>query len=259
VCYGSLALTVTALQRRLIYFPTTAPARQLVALAERLGLDPWEIDGEIIAWRTPADRHTRKRLLVFHGNAGFALDRSYFLGLPPDSNPWQVILAEYPGYGSRASSEPSEQSFQETAKALLDHLRAESDQPVFAVGESIGTGVATWLAGTHHGGIAGLVLITPMPSLADVAAHHYPWLPVQSFIRDRFDAVQALRSYRGPVAFVIAENDEIVPAALGRKLYDAYAGPKRFWVQERAGHNTLDYDPGWWAQVFAFVERRLER
>jgi pimeloyl-ACP methyl ester carboxylesterase len=255
VCYGSLALTVTALQRKLIYFPATAPARQLVALAERLGLDPWEIDGEIIAWRTPTDRHTRKRLLVFHGNAGFALDRSYFLGLPPDSNSWQVILAEYPGYGSRSSREPSERSFQDTAKTLLDHLRAESDHPVFAVGESIGTGVATWLAGTHHGGIAGLVLITPMPSLADVASHHYPWLPVQSFLRDRYDAVAALREYHGPVAFVLAEDDQIVPPALGIKLYETYSGPKRLWIQEGADHNTLDYDPGRWAEVFAFIDQ----
>jgi hypothetical protein len=252
-------LTIAALQRRLIYFPTTAPARQLVAAAQRLGLEPWEIDGEIFAWRTPADRRAQNRLLVFHGNAGFALDRSYFLGLPPDAESWQVILAEYPGYGSRSAREPSERSFRDTAETVLAHLRAEGDQPIFAVGESIGTGVAAWLAGSHPDGIAGLILITPMPSLPDVAAHHYPWLPVQSFLRDRYDAAEALRSYRGPVAFVVAEDDEIVPAALGRKLYDAYAGPKRLWVQERADHNTLDYDPGWWAQVFAFVERRLER
>jgi pimeloyl-ACP methyl ester carboxylesterase len=255
VCYGSITLAVAALQRRLIYFPTTAPAHELVAVAQRLGLDPWEIDGEIVAWRTPSGRRTQKRLIVFHGNAGLALDRSYFLGLPPDPGSWQVILAEYPGYGSRSSHEPSEQSFRDTARTLLAHLHDEGDQPVFAVGESIGTGIATWLAGSHPESVAGLILVTPLPSLADVAAHHYPWLPVRRLLHDRYDAVEALRSYRGPIAFVVAEDDDIVPAALGRKLYDAYAGPKRLWVQEAAGHNTLDYDPSWWADVFAYLEQ----
>ena len=254
VCYSSVLLMIPALQRRLTYFPTIAPAEELVAAARRLGLEPWTIDGEIVAWRTPATARTNQRLLIFHGNAGYALHRSYFLPLPPAPESWQVILAEYPGYGARSSGEPSERAFQRTTEVIFANLRAESDQPIFVVGESIGSGVAAWLAGNHPSEVGGMVLITPMPSLADVALHHYPWLPIRRLLRDRYDSVQALRAYRGPIAFVVAENDEIIPAAIGRKLYDAYDGPKRLWIQRGTGHNSIDYDPRWWSPIFAFVQ-----
>jgi len=253
VCYASVVLAIAAIQRRLTYFPTVAPAEQLVPLARGLGLEPIVLGGRIVAWTTPASSSTRWRLLVFHGNAGFALDRTYFLPLPGAAGEWQVILAEYPGYGARSDEAPSERAFEHSAEALFTFLHSAGDLPVYVVGESIGTGVAAWLAGQYADDIAGLILITPMSSLAEVAAHHYPWLPVGRFLQDRYDSMRALRGYHGPIAFVLAENDEIIPPAIGRKLYDGYGGPKRLWVQKRASHNTVDYAPSWWSRVFAFV------
>ena len=56
-------------------------------------------------------------------------------------------------------------------------------------------------------------------------------------------------------AHVLAGNDEVVPMTLGRRLYDGYSGPKRLWVQEGSGHNTLDYQPtaAWLGEVSRFL------
>jgi hypothetical protein len=68
--------------------------------------------------------------------------------------------------------------------------------------------------------------------------------------------VAALVRYRGPLAVLLAGQDEVVPAALGRRLHEGHgAGPKRLWVDERATHNTLDWsaDAPRWSEIAAFL------
>lgn len=237
----------------MIYFPARAPEAMLLAEAARVGLQPWrDPAGAVIGWQTPAYGTPARRLLVFHGNAGYALHRLYLAALPPGD--WQVMLFEYPGYGARDGS-PSEATIREAALAALDSLAGPGEPPLFLAGESLGTGVACWLASQRPALVAGLLLITPMTTLVDVAARLYPLLPVSLFMTERYDSLTALRSYAGPAAFVIAGRDEIVPPKQSRALYANYAGPKRLWEQPDASHNTLDFRQSWWAPVVEFLGR----
>jgi pimeloyl-ACP methyl ester carboxylesterase len=244
-----------ALQRQLIYFPETAPEEALLTAAERSGLQAWrDRDGELIGWRAHSPDKPRRRLVVFHGNAGHALYRQYFAaGFLALAAGWQVYLFEYPGYGARPGS-PSESGIKSAAAEAVEALLAEDAGPVYLLGESLGSGVATYLAGTLGSQIAGLLLVTPFTSLADVAGHHYGGLPARALLRERYDSAAALDHYRGPVAFLVAGSDEIVPAALGRKLYDSYRGPRLLREQPGAGHNSLDFNPDapWWREVTDF-------
>jgi len=72
---------------------------------------------------------------------------------------------------------------------------------------------------------------------------------------DRYESVKHLENYRGPVAVLIAGRDEVIPARHGHALYDAYAGPKRRWVQEDRSHNNVNFEPGaaWWGEVMDFL------
>lgn len=247
---------LTALQRQLIYFPSRAQADVLAELASQLGLETWlDSRGMAVGWRSPVDSAARHRMLVFHGNAGFALDRNYFVtGLRALAKQWDVYLFEYPGYGAREGA-PSEAAFQDAAKQALQSLLAVDSRPIFITGESLGSGVACFLAGTFPDQVAGLLLVTPFTSLADVAAHHYPFLPVRILLSERYDSRDALSRYGGPVAFLLAGRDEVVTSELGRQLYDSYGGPKWLHVEARAGHNTLDYNPraNWWREVSDFL------
>lgn len=115
--------------------------------------------------------------------------------------------------------------------------------------------MVTHLASSLPAQVSSLLLVTPFTSLTDVAAGHYSWLPVRALLSDRYDSQEALGHDNGPVAFLIAGNDEIVPATLGRKLHSDYRGPKLLRERPRAGHNTLNFDPtaSWWRELSDFL------
>jgi len=255
---GGLTMFTTP-QRHLIYFPSTAQADELSQEAARIGLKAWhDGTGSAIGWKSTGARRARNRMLVFHGNAGYALHRDYFVaGFQALGDEWEVFLFEYPGYGAREGA-PSADTFKATAVQALELLLATDSRPIFVIGESLGSGIASYLAATFPEQVAGLLLVTPFSSLADVAAHHYPFLPVRTLLSERYDSVEALAHYRGPVAFLIAGRDEVVTTTLGRQLYDSYTGPKWLHVEAHAGHNSLPYNPGaaWWGEVSKFLTSR---
>ena len=198
---GGIVL-LAALQRQLIFFPQTAAEPALLHEADRIGLQPWrDRAGALIGWRAPGREGAGARMLVLHGNAGYALHRLYYVqGLHALGNSWDVILFEYPGYGARTGT-ASADSFRDSATAAVDLLLAEDDRPLYLLGESLGSGVASYLAASLPEQVAGLLLVTPFTSLADVAAQHYPVLPIRALLRENFDSAESLQSYAGPGGF----------------------------------------------------------
>lgn len=253
--YIGLILLLAGCQRRMIYFPTRMTEQQAIAIAANDALAPWRNpDNEIIGWKYTRADLGAPALLLFHGNAGVAAQRGYFArGFGPQ---WQVYIMEYPGYGPRAGR-PSEQAFYQAAIAAFQQLQEEHEGPIFVGGESLGTGVATHLAYQFPDHVAGLFLATPFNNLAAVARSHYPIFPVRWFLRDRFPSDKHLEHFRGPLAILLAEADEVVPSRFGKKLYDGFDGPKRMWIQEGMNHNTLNYHPtsAWWGEVIQFLEQ----
>ncbi len=223
-----------------------------------MGFEPWRTaEGRLIGWVRGDPSPAARRVLVFHGNAGCAIDRDYFaeaLDARSDGAARRTYILEYPGYGARPGR-ASEKTFVAAAIEALETLRAERPDPIWLIGESLGSGVACGLARRRPEAIAGLLLITPFTALADVAAAHYPFLPARWFLRDRFDSRAGLRDYSGPLVVVIAGRDQVIPPRLGRALYAAYAGPKRLFEQMEADHNTLDLSASapWWEDALRFL------
>jgi pimeloyl-ACP methyl ester carboxylesterase len=170
---------LAALQRQLIYFPEVVSERSLLESAQRMGLRAWrDSSGGLIGWRASRRSDAEHRVVVFHGNAGHALHRQYFAaGFLSRDDAWEICLFEYPGYGARPGP-PSESAIKSAAADALEELLREDTQPLFLVGESLGSGVATDLAARFPAQTAGVLLVTPFTSLADVARRHYGYLPV---------------------------------------------------------------------------------
>jgi hypothetical protein len=143
----------------------------------------------------------------------------------------------------------------QAALAALAELKAADKRPIFVAGESLGSGVATHLAAQAPDAVAGMFLVTPFSNLADIASHHYPFLPVKLILRERYDCIEALRDCRQRVAVLLAGEDEVVPTKFGQKLFDTYSGPKRLWMQPTATHNSVDYasDAPLWREVSDFL------
>jgi hypothetical protein len=168
---------------------------------------------------------------------------------------WDVYLFEYPGYGARPGR-PSERTIVDAAEQAARRLLAEEpERPLFLLGESLGSGVATQVASRMPDAVAGIVLVTPFTNIVDVGAFFAPRFLVQLLIRDRYDSETALTQYDGPVAFRLAGRDRVVPTSLGRELHEGYHGPRQLRVDESAGHNTVDYSRvnPWWREVTEFL------
>ncbi|HSN91267.1 MAG TPA: alpha/beta hydrolase [Anaeromyxobacteraceae bacterium] len=243
------------MQRRFLYFPDRQDPGAALRDASRLGYDPVrDRAGALLGWRS---RHPSGRAggtaLVLHGNAGHALHRAYLPRVlqAPGVPPVDVLLLEYPGYGPRPGK-PTEASLVEAAVEAVDLLAPAG--PVLLVGESLGSAVASLAAARRPGAVRGLLLVTPLASVPAVARRHAPLVP-SFLLRDRYESAPALARFGGPVAFLLAGEDEVVFADLGRSLHDGYRGPRRLAVQQGASHNTLRYDAGdpTWRESVSFL------
>ena len=252
VPYLVLLAAVFFAQRRLLYFPEKLSLDSALAMADRAGFEAWRnASGQVIGWKhlSIADG-PRARILITHGNAGSAIDRVDYARALNQAADCDVYILEYPGYGPRPGS-PSQQSVFHAADEALDLL--ERDGPVYVIGESLGTGVAAYLAGAHPQAVAGLLLIAPYHNLGDVAQNHMPIFPARWMVLDKFPSADFLRNYHGPVAVLLAGHDTVIPRRFGRRLYEAYSGPKKLWEVPSAGHNDLPNQPAaWWKELLAF-------
>ncbi len=193
-------------QRSMLFFPTHVTGRSNLA--------PWSENGRIIGYCREVP-HPRAVWLMTHGNAGQALDREYVLPCLSEQDCFYVL--EYPGYGSRAGT-PSRHSMNQAAVQAYELLGLRyPNTPVCAVGESIGSGPAAALA-LEQTPPNKIVLVVPFDTLANVAASHYPVFPVRLLLRDRWNNVEALGHYAGPVEIFAAEADSIIPIRHARAL-----------------------------------------
>jgi pimeloyl-ACP methyl ester carboxylesterase len=119
----------------------------------------------------------------------------------------------------------------------------------------LGASVATAAAADPSLPIEGLVLITPFTNLPDLAQSIYWPLPVKCLVREKYDSKANLQSFRGPVAILVAGQDELIPRQHSQQLYDSLATRKEIWVFEGAGHNTwpISQQEGWWQEAADFV------
>jgi uncharacterized protein len=259
ITYVLLCVIVGLFQRRIIYFPFYKSETAMLATADSCGCQPWRDEsGAIIGWKslrsgTPA----ANRLVLFHGNTGYALHRTHYLdGFEQldGGKLWEVYLFEYPGFGARPG-ELGQAPFTEAGLQAIKALKAADNRPIYLLGESLGSGLASAIAQREAKDIAGLFLLTPYARMGDVAVHRFGFLPVRMMLRDPWDNVTALRDYRGRAAMLVADQDEIVTAAQGHLLFEGYGGPKRIWVQQSATHNTVDFSAraGWWREVSDFL------
>ncbi len=251
ILYAFLCTVVWALQRRLIYFPTKLSQQIAEQAAAHEGFFPWKNNaGETIGWRLPAKGDARGSVLITHGNAGCALNRTY-LALPiHEAAPVDVYILEYPGYGPRNGS-PEMRSLLAAGEEAFDLLPKET--PKYLVSESLGTGVAAHLAKVRGDKISGMACFVPYNNFASLAQKKMPVLPVFLILRDRYNPESWMTDYKGPAKFIVAESDEVIPARFGLKLHDSFRGPKNLEVIAGAHHNDVaEQTPEWWKNVFTF-------
>jgi uncharacterized protein len=165
-----------------------------------------------------------------------------------------VLIFDYRGYG-RSEGVPTEQGILADGRAARKWLATRvgvGESQIVMMGESLGGGVAVDLAAAD--GARGLILENTFSSLPDVAAAHYPWLPVHFLMRAQLNSAAKIPNYHGPLLQVHGDHDQVIPFALGKKLFDAANEPKQFIVIPNGDHND-PRTPAFLKAMDAFIDK----
>ncbi len=233
--FGGFVALMYLTQRALMYHPEalrTPPAMAGLPDVQEIVLDT--ADGEkVIVWYAPPQRDLPV-VLYFHGNAGSLRNRSdRFRALTSDG--YGLVALSYRGYSGSTGS-PSEAGMIADAQTAYAFAAARvPPERIVVFGESIGTGVAVALAATQR--IGRLVLESPFTSTADVAAPIYWYLPVRFLMKDQFHSDERIGKVTAPLLVLHGERDQVVPIALGERLFALANEPKRF-VRFPLGHHV---------------------
>jgi pimeloyl-ACP methyl ester carboxylesterase len=239
ILYLGACVVLYAFQRSLIYYPqprSIGTAKTIVKLPVA--------DAQVLVTVRP---HNGPNALIYFG--GNAEDVSW--SLPEFSRAFPdhaLYLLHYRSYGG-SSGTPSEESIQRDAIALFDLAHAEHPQ-VAVVGRSLGSGVAVRLASQRPA--TRLILITPYDSFQEIAASHFPHMPVKWILRDKFESWRYAPRIAVPTLLLGAENDEIIPRASTERLYAHFArGTASLQVLPGTSHNTISDSPQFLARIRA--------
>ena len=188
-------------------------------------------------------------VLYFPGNAGNISDRAERFRQILASG-FGLLAVSYRGYpGSEGS--PSEAALFDDALDAFDWLAARNPNIVL-LGESLGTGVATFAAAERPA--RALILEAPYTATVDIAADVYPWVPVSILMRDQFLSREHIRRVEEPILIVHGTADQVIPVAYGRRLFEAAAEPKRLEIIEGGGHGDL-WGRGLWTLALDFLRQ----
>jgi hypothetical protein len=200
-----------------------------------------------------AHPQAQRVVLFFHGNAGNISHRGdsvaifQRLGL-------NVFIFDYRGYG-RSEGSPSEQGLYRDAAAAWRYLtetRGFDAREIVLFGRSLGGAVAAQLAAVQQPG--ALILESTLSSARDFARSAFPLLSRLVVVRYEFDTLASLARVRCPVLVLHSPEDEIMPFALGEKVYAAAGEPKRL-VKLQGDHNGgfLLSQPGYERELDDFI------
>jgi len=172
-----------------------------------------------------------------------------------DSN---ALLVNYRGYG-QSEGKPGEKKIVADCIAVLDLFSKEQQIPlssIYLMGRSIGSGVSTQVAAARPD-VAGVILVTPYESIAAIAKFQYPWLPIENMLRHPFRSIDHAPNLTMPALVILAEFDEVIPIETGRRLGEAWGGPKEI-ITLPTGHNDINEHPDYFKTINRFVTQRPE-
>jgi uncharacterized protein len=210
---------------------------------------PVNASEQIHAWWIPSSTSSNKVLLVFHGN-GYVIEQGFGgelrpLGefIPLHHVGANLLLVDYRGYGSSSPGAGSEKSAYEDARAAFHYLTAQRAVPgseVILVGRSIGTGVATEMA-KEHPDAGGLILISPLTSVSDVAKRiwYLRPVPLSILLRDRLENLSKIGSVHVPVFLTVGAEDDLTPPVMAQTLFQSANQPKQLYLVPGANHNDI--------------------
>ena len=194
---------------------------------------------ELLGWYHKKNLKDFKTLIFFHGNAGSLENRIHKLNHFEDMNINFLIIA-WRGFSGNPGK-PTEQGLYKDGKGAIDWMikNGVNEENLVLYGESLGTGVVTHLAQNRN--FAGIILETPFTSMTDAAKIFYPYIPVGLLLKDKFENKKKIKNINSPILVMHGEADQIVPFAMGKKIFEIANRPKYSYFTKYDNH-MMEYD-----------------
>jgi uncharacterized protein len=250
VLIAAMMLLLWSMQERIAYQPPAQPPS--MELAGTMRVDYTAADGQPLFGFMVGDPGSAAGvLLAFHGNADVAAWQLSWAEDVVTRTGYAVFLPEYRGYMG-LPGRPTYAGLRLDARAayqfLRDSLRVDA-RAIAMFGHSLGTAVAAELASEQQP--RALLLQSPFTSSRDMASRMVS-LPVATLLqfvtRIPYDTRARVGRVEAPTWVIHGKRDLIVPARMGRSVFDAVKHKGGFVVIEGAGHNdvgAVDQDRYW--------------
>ena len=209
------------------------------------------------AWWMPNGKPGQAPVVILHGlGASKAHMIDYILFAQEQGNP--TLAIDFRGHGD---SDPSLTSigFYESrdASAAMRFVRERGAGDPVLWGTSMGA-VSALLAAARDGSAAGVIADAPFDTYRNTVLHHaklmyglseYPLVAlafpmIENRARFRIADVDCLRAagqIHAPMLVLAGEEDQRMPPAMVRTIYERAAGPKDFWVIPGEGHENRNF------------------
>lgn len=239
-------------------------------MAREAGAEFWfDANGGYLGLKRESES-AQMRWLVLHGNGDVGLRATGWFDVLQgvlDGMPVSFYVLEYPGYGPQAGK-PGEEAIVSQLQHALESL-PDDEVPLYFFGQSMGAGVACRMvaeAGLADR-VAGLWLCNPYTSLVDAGRHYVRGLvgpaagcfPVEKILGERYDSLENIQRYSGPVVILAGGDDTLTPPEMARELASAVPGPSRLWIQQGVGHWVSPEPRERWVDLMNFLTRPTGR
>lgn len=252
-----LSLSFYLFQERIIFQPSPISDERLQWIRENFEdieeIDLMTPDGvRIHGWLVKNTAHERASLLIYFG--GNASEVSGTVVNTPRFRGWSLLAINYRGFGF-SGGKPSEEALFKDALFIFDYIKERADidpQMVVAMGRSLGTGVAVYLASERP--LKGVILVSPYDSAIGVAKELYRFVPVSLLLRHPFDSVGLAPSLDLPMLALIATEDKPIQPWRSRRLVEAWGGEVNLQLVEGKGHEDIHTEEVYWKSIEEFLE-----
>src|SRR5579859_7866433 len=224
-------------------------------------------DGAVLrGWKVRAENPNSSWVLLFHGvsdNRVGVIGQSEFLL----QNGYSVVMMDTRCHGE-SGGEIATYGWLEKkdASAVIDAVEiSEKPQHLFALGESMGAGIALQTAGADPR-IEAVVAEASFANLQEAAYDYaglrqYPWLGktllapgawlmvyrggrLAGFPASEVSPVKSVAAGAFPVLIICDEEDHALPGRHSEMIFRAATGPKQLWRVPRAYHTAaVGYEP----------------
>jgi uncharacterized protein len=215
---------------------------------------------EVLVWSyAPAELVNAPVLVYFHGN-GLNIGAIYHSGMLEKMKTLgaNLVMVDYPSYGL-STGFANEENNLAAATVTLEWAFAKFPDSRFIVwGQSMGGAVAIQATAKYQDKIAKLVVTQAWDELENLLKFHFPKL--QKFIPKTWKAANKYLSstYAGqihiPVLLHHGTEDEMIPFALGHRLFESFPAGLAHWVPVPGRHhNDLLAEQSVWTDISEFI------